>query len=41
MSDKLMVNVWGASISADGQLAIVAAVVIVVLIFLARLIRRA
>jgi len=29
MSDKLSVNLWGASISAEGLIAIVAAVVIV------------
>jgi hypothetical protein len=36
MSDKLLVNLWGASISADGVWAIGAAVVIVVIIALAR-----
>jgi hypothetical protein len=36
MSDKLLVNLWGASISADGVWAIGAAVVIVVVITLAR-----
>jgi hypothetical protein len=36
MSDKLLVNLWGASISADGGWAIGAAVVIVVVIALAR-----
>lgn len=29
MSDKLAVNLWGASISAEGWIAIVAAVVII------------
>lgn len=41
MSDKLLVNVWGVSISADGQLAIVAAVVIVLILALAKMIRKA
>jgi hypothetical protein len=36
MSDKLLVNLWGASISADGIWAIGAAVVIVLVIALAR-----
>jgi hypothetical protein len=36
MSDKLLVNLWGASISADGVWAIGAAVVIVLVIALAR-----
>jgi hypothetical protein len=36
MSEKLLVNLWGASISADGVWAIGAAVVIVVIIALAR-----
>jgi hypothetical protein len=36
MSDKLLVNFWGASISADGIWAIAAAVVIVVVIAWAR-----
>jgi hypothetical protein len=36
MSDKLLVNLWGASISADGVWAIGAAVVIVVVVALAR-----
>jgi hypothetical protein len=36
MSDKLLVNLWGASISADGVWAISAAVVIVLVIALAR-----
>jgi hypothetical protein len=36
MSDKLLVNLWGASISADGVWAIGAAVAIVVIIALAR-----
>ncbi len=36
MSDKLLVNLWGASISADGIWAIGAAVLIVVIIALAR-----
>ena len=34
MSDKLLVNLWGASISADGVWAIWAAVVIVVVVAL-------
>lgn len=36
MSDKLLVNLWGASVSADGVWAIGAAVAIVVIIALAR-----
>ena len=36
MSDKLLVNLWGASISADGVWAIGAAVIIVLVIVLAR-----
>jgi hypothetical protein len=36
MSDKLLVNLWGASISADGVWAIGAAVLIVLVIALAR-----
>jgi hypothetical protein len=36
MADKLLVNLWGASISADGVWAIGAAVLIVVVIALAR-----
>jgi hypothetical protein len=36
MSDKLLVNLWGASISADGVWAIGAAVVIVLVIAVAR-----
>lgn len=32
MSDKLIINLWGASISADGFAAIAAAVIIVGLI---------
>jgi hypothetical protein len=36
MSDKLLVNLWGASISADGVWAIGAAVVIVLVVALAR-----
>jgi hypothetical protein len=32
MSDKLLVNLWGATISADGVWAIAAAVVIVLVI---------
>lgn len=35
MSDKLLVNLWGATISADGVWAIGAAVAIVVIIALA------
>lgn len=37
MSDKLIINLWGASISADGMVAISAAVLIVgLLAFLRR-----
>lgn len=36
MSDRLLVNLWGASISADGIWAIGAAVLIVVIVALAR-----
>jgi hypothetical protein len=36
MSDKLLVNLWGASISADGIWAIGAAVVIILVLALAR-----
>jgi hypothetical protein len=36
MSDKLLVNLWGASISADGVWAIGAAVVIVLVVAFAR-----
>jgi hypothetical protein len=36
MSEKLLVNLWGASISADGVWAIGAAVVIVLVVALAR-----
>lgn len=36
MSDRLLVNLWGASISADGVWAIAAAVAIVIVIALAR-----
>jgi hypothetical protein len=36
MSDKLLVNLWGASISADGVWAIAAAVAIVLVIAWAR-----
>ncbi|MDH2357803.1 hypothetical protein QCM80_46055 [Bradyrhizobium sp. SSUT112] len=39
MLDKLLVNLWGASISADGVWAIGAAVLIVVVIALARRVR--
>lgn len=39
MSDKLLVNLWGATISADGVWAIGAAVVIVVIIAIARRVR--
>ncbi|MET4323473.1 hypothetical protein [Bradyrhizobium sp. RT5a] len=39
MSDKLLVNLWGASISADGVWAIGAAALIVVVIALARRVR--
>lgn len=36
MSDRLLVNLWGASISADGVWAIGAAVLIVVVVAIAR-----
>lgn len=36
MSDKLLISLWGATISADGVWAIAAAVLIVVVIALAR-----
>jgi hypothetical protein len=36
MSDKLLVNLWGASISADGVWAIGAAVVIILVVALVR-----
>jgi hypothetical protein len=36
MSNKLLVNLWGASISADGVWAIGAAVIIVLVIALVR-----
>jgi hypothetical protein len=36
MSDKLLINIWGASISADGVWAIAAAVGIVLIVALAR-----
>jgi len=36
MSDKLLVNLWGAVISADGVWAIGAAVLIVVVVAIAR-----
>lgn len=36
MSDKLLVNLWGASISADGVWAIGAAVLIVVVVAITR-----
>ena len=32
MSDKLLINLWGASISAEGVVAIGAAVVIVLIL---------
>jgi len=32
MSDKLLVNIWGVSISADGVYAIGAAVIIVLMV---------
>jgi hypothetical protein len=32
MSDKLLINLWGASISADGLWAIGAAVVIIIIV---------
>lgn len=36
MSDKLIVSIWGASISADGIWAIIAAVAIVLVIALSK-----
>jgi hypothetical protein len=36
MSDKLLVNLWGASISADGVWAIGAAVIIILVVALVR-----
>jgi hypothetical protein len=36
MSDKLLVNFWGASISADGVWAIGAAVIIILVVTLVR-----
>lgn len=36
MTDKLAVQLWGASISAEGMIAIVAAVVIVLIVALVR-----
>jgi hypothetical protein len=39
MSEKLLVNIWGATISADGVWAIGAAVVIVLVIALGRRVR--
>jgi hypothetical protein len=36
MSDKLLVNLWGASISADGVWAIGAAVIIILVVTLVR-----
>jgi hypothetical protein len=36
MSDKLLINLWGASISADGLWAIAAAVIMVVAIAISR-----
>jgi hypothetical protein len=36
MSDKLFIDLWGATISADGVYAISAAVIIVGLVFLRR-----
>jgi hypothetical protein len=36
MSDKLLVNLWGANISADGGWAIGAAVIIVLVVALVR-----
>jgi len=36
MSDKLLVNLWGASISADGVWAIAAAVAIVLIVAFVR-----
>jgi hypothetical protein len=37
MSDKLLIHLWGATISADGIYAIVAAVIIIVLVLAQRL----
>jgi hypothetical protein len=36
MSDKLIINLWGATINADGVYAIAAAVAIVLVIAFAR-----
>lgn len=36
MTDKLIINLWGASISADGMVAIGAAVLIVALFVYSR-----
>lgn len=36
MSDRLLINLWGAGISADGVWAIGAAVVIVVIVAIAK-----
>jgi hypothetical protein len=36
MSDKLFIDLWGAHITADGIFAIIAAVVIVLVIFRCR-----
>ena len=36
MSDKLLVNLWGATVSADGVWAIGAAVVIILAVVFAR-----
>jgi hypothetical protein len=36
MSDKLLINFWGASISADGTLAIAAAVIVMLTLLLRR-----
>lgn len=36
MSDRLLINLWGASISAEGVWAIGAAVLIVVIVAIAR-----
>jgi hypothetical protein len=36
MSDKLLIDLWGASISADGALAITAAVIVMLTLLLRR-----
>jgi hypothetical protein len=37
MADKLIINIWGATVSADGIYAIAAAVIIVLVVVLAKL----